>query len=632
MTDPRSTAVLGRGPLADSLPFTRIGSVAALSSDIHNGAVAVDIPLQEIHARTAAEGIPWLPIRSEPGWITIGPLTLPGTPGCALCVARRRHRNREDTTPRQELRRRWPQPAGNMVIPPTILNTVGTLVMDQFAPTNTRTVGAVLRMSFLDGTMRRHPFLADPSCPRCADLPPDTELAAKWPRVRLPKATSDTFRLRDINEQASQLRDLYVDAETGLISSLDSAWLGGVSTAVARRATGQDADDSQHGYGRAEDSDTAKVMAVAEALERQAAERPLGRRTVIRGSYAELAERALDPRTLGTPADELYSIHGYPYTLFSPHHETNWVWAHSFGEGKALLVPESVAYYGVDATPAWFGETSNGCALGSTIEEAVLYGLLEVAERDAFLMAWYGRLPLPHVDLESAADRRIPVLAGLIEQLFDCEVTVLAAFMEQRIPAVVTLARHRDEKAGPASAFAAAAHLAPERAILSALRELGPLLYGLRARYTPDVVAPLLDDPSLLISMDQHAALYTHPGSRSRTDFLTLSNSRVTLDSLTAQASWPKYDDLSADLDELTARYLATGLDVIAVDTTSTEQSAGGLRSAKVLVPGTVPMAFGHPYRRTANLPRLLTVPEQLGYRVGRLSPDELNADPHPFS
>ena len=37
-------------------------------------------------------------------------------------------------------------------------------------------------------------------------------------------------------------------------------------------------------------------------------------------------------------------------------------------------------------------------ACGATLEEAILSGLLELVERDAFLIAWYNRLSLPLVD------------------------------------------------------------------------------------------------------------------------------------------------------------------------------------------------------------------------------------------
>ncbi|MET9239211.1 YcaO-like family protein [Nonomuraea sp. NPDC003709] len=38
------------------------------------------------------------------------------------------------------------------------------------------------------------------------------------------------------------------------------------------------------------------------------------------------------------------------------------------------------------------------CALGGSMAEALLYGLLETVERDAFLMTWYGRLPVPRIE------------------------------------------------------------------------------------------------------------------------------------------------------------------------------------------------------------------------------------------
>jgi ribosomal protein S12 methylthiotransferase accessory factor YcaO-like protein len=39
--------------------------------------------------------------------------------------------------------------------------------------------------------------------------------------------------------------------------------------------------------------------------------------------------------------------------------------------------------------------TSNGVAVSGCLTEAIFCGLLEIAERDAFLMTWYGRLIRP---------------------------------------------------------------------------------------------------------------------------------------------------------------------------------------------------------------------------------------------
>src|SRR5699024_3898192 len=67
------------------------------------------------------------------------------------------------------------------------------------------------------------------------------------------------------------------------------------------------------------------------------------------------------------------------------------------------------------------------------------------------------------------------------------------------------------------------------------------------------------------------------------------------------------------------------------VDQTTAEHRAEGFSCAKVIVPGLVPMTFGHDYRRLTGLPRLLTVPRVLGHRERDLTPEELNPHPHPF-
>jgi ribosomal protein S12 methylthiotransferase accessory factor len=521
------------------------------------------------------------------------------------------------------------------MVAPMLVTAAARLVRDEvgmaFAgAVVARTDGAILRLSLLDGSVRRHRFLPDPWCPRCSDLPPDTRLGAALPRRPLIKAAPGEFRLHQLH---SWVADRYVDAETGLIASVDAGSRAGTPTAVAHLVPARVHSDSQHGFGRAGDYRSARLTALAEALERSSGERPGGRRSTVRGSYEELADDAIDPRTLGTPPQELYRLPDYPFVPFAPDQRTNWVWGYSFGRSAPVLVPQSIAYYGrrPETEPHWVFETSNGCAAGSCLEEAILYGLLEVAERDAFLMTWYARLAVPRVDLDSAADRRIPLIEEMLARRFGCEVMIFSTMLEQRVPTFLTFAVNRTAKARWAMAFGAAAHLDPERAVRSALLEIATLLEALSAGRDFAAVEPMLADPLLVREMDDHSALYAHPATLPRADFLDGDGPRLPLSAVTARAGWPRHADLADDLDELVGRWLAAGMDVIAVDTTSTEQAAGGFASAKVIVPGTLPMTFGHAFRRTEDLPRLLTVPRLLGYRDRDLRPEELNPHPHPF-
>jgi ribosomal protein S12 methylthiotransferase accessory factor len=96
-------------------------------------------------------------------------------------------------------------------------------------------------------------------------------------------------------------------------------------------------------------------------------------------------------------------------------------------------------------------------------------------------------------------------------------------------------------------------------------------------------------------------------------------------------AAWPAHTDHTDDLREMLRRYRESGLDVIVVDQTSAEQVAGGFRCVKAIVPGTLPMTFGHHARRLRGLPRVRTVSQRLGYTAQPLRDDQINLDPHPF-
>ncbi|MEU7748603.1 TOMM precursor leader peptide-binding protein [Nonomuraea sp. NPDC049158] len=591
---------------------------------------------QHAYRHATAARIPWLPVRTDTGWVLIGPAARPPRPGCPLCAERRRASNRADARARRALREQYGQELATRpcaLVTPLLAAAVGALVAAEADrlhrdPASARTDRALLRISIETGLLTRHPVLPDPLCPDCADLPADRPRVP--PLGPSPKSDPDIFRRRSLAGCHAELERLYVDAETGLIQSLATGTARGSATAVAHLRPAIARHDSNHGYGRSRDFASARLTAVAEALERHAGLRPRGRRTAVHAPYAEVADRALDPRTLGLYPDEWYGRPDFPFTRFDPVRPTAWVWGYSFARAEPLLVAESYAYYGArpEGDPGFAYECSNGCAIGGCLVEAIFHGLLEIAERDAFLTTWYTRLPAPRVDLDSAADRRVPMTAARIRHDLGYEVMAFDITLEQGVPAFWTMAVDRAGGPGrPYTMCGAAAHPYPDHALASALAELGPGIEGLTRRYDAEQAACLLADPDRVREMDDHALLYGHPDAFRRLAFLPVDGPRLPI----AGETWPARDDLAGDLAELVGRYLATGLDVIAVDTTGPEQRAGGFACAKVLVPGTASMTFGHRFRRTHGLPRLLSLPRLLGHRDRDLCPGELNPDPHPF-
>ncbi len=125
--------------------------------------------------------------------------------------------------------------------------------------------------------------------------------------------------------------------------------------------------------------------------------------------------------------------------------------------------------------------------------------------------------------------------------------------------------------------------------------------------------------------------VYFHDAAFDRFDFLLSGSEPGGFDDLADTWHWPELTDLRDDLRELMARYLDRGLDIIVVDQTAPEHRTGGLSCVKVIVPGALPMTFGHENRRIHGLPRLYTVPAELGFRDRILTPADINPHPHPF-
>ncbi|MGH3826867.1 MAG: YcaO-like family protein, partial [Pseudonocardiaceae bacterium] len=435
---------------------------------------------------------------------------------------------------------------------------------------------------------------------------------------------------------------LYTDPETGVIAHLSTGMAGGCAISVAALEPATSRSAGQSGYGRTLSFRTARLSALTEALERYAGRAPRGRRTAVRARYIDIADRAVDPTTFGLFPDERHDLPEFPYPRYHPERELPWVWGYSFARQEPVLVPENLAYYthGAHAgTDEFIYEVSNGCALGGCLTEAVLHGLLEVAERDAFLMTWYAQLPAPRVDLDSATDRAIPLLVERVRHTLGYTILTFDTTLEHGIPsfwllAVDTQPDPARPSARPSALCAAGAHPLPEHALLGALCELTTSLGARLATYPnrdTTEVERLLTDPDAVRTMDHHGLLYSQPRAFDRLAFLPLDGPARPLTDVAHPSRWPARSDLAEDLCELIGRYLDTDLDVIVVNQSTPEHQAGDLSCVKVLIPGTLPMTFGHRFRRTDGIPRLLSIPHLLGYRAHNLRPDEINPHPHPF-
>ena len=140
----------------------------------------------------------------------------------------------------------------------------------------------------------------------------------------------------------------------------------------------------------------------------------------------------------------------------------------------------------------------------------------------------------------------------------------------------------------------------------------------------------MLHDSSLVRQMDDHGMLYGLPQAEERLSFLLDNNGPMR--TFKEEFKWKSnHTDLTDDLQDILQVFRQLNLDVIIVDQTTPETIRNGLYCVKVLIPGMLPMTFGHHLTRLTGLERVLRVPMELGYTDKPLTPEQLNPFPHPF-
>jgi ribosomal protein S12 methylthiotransferase accessory factor len=653
--------LIGQGLVHAALRQRLEGTCRVMSSDIEAchaglGACAVIVLAADgwdpglhiaFNAECLAQGIPWLPAFVEPGRAVIGPCVLPGERGCVVCAQTRRRAACQDAEEFSQLTERYASelaaPSGSWLTTSTA-ELIAAFVADEVdrmtaRPVQARTRNALIYLDLADSATSVHRFLADPLCQACGTVPDDTEEAARIVIRPRPKFSPTAYRVRPLSHQKDRDRLLarYVDAEVGILPGLakiPDSLFPNVAAPVGSRQLSHRAT----GFGRSLSFQAAELTAVTEALERYGGLQPGSRRTVVRGTYNQLNQTALDPTRLGLPSEAHYPVPGFPFSRY--HHDLtlDWVWGYSFAAQRPILVPERSAYYGLGRREAAdrgvFSETSNGCALGGCLEEAIFYGLLEVAERDAFLLTWYAMLGVPRIDLASLEDRQAMLIIERIEYVTGYTVQAYNTTMEQRIPCVWVMAVDEQNRADqPKALCAAGAHLDPERALVGALLELAgqPQRSAREYRDNRDRILAMVTDPFMVRRMEDHGQLYYAPEAFERLSFLVDSPRTQTFADAFDHCRRPPSLDLSDDLHQVIAAYLDTGLDVIVVDHTTTEHALEQFSCVKTIVPGTLAMTFGYRSQRLHGIERLSRIPHQLGYSPRPLTDADLNPHPHPF-
>ncbi|WP_370966738.1 TOMM precursor leader peptide-binding protein [Amycolatopsis sp. cg9] len=553
----------------------------------------LDPRLAVVDAEHRRAGRPWLLARPFGAQVWIGPVLQPAG-ACWHCLTHRLwgHRHAEACV-QEELGHAGPARRPMPALPP-LTSAAAHLVALEAAKwvAGYRYHGqqCVWTLDTLDLQGRLHELRRRPQCPGCGD-----PWQVAWRSVRpvtlrpAKKATTGGggHRTATPSQMLERHRHL-ISPVTGIIKEIQpdpaappfaNAYRSGPN--VARGITGMAALRAglrcENG-GKGVSPLDAEVSALCEAAERFSGNFQ-GDELRIRGSYDELGEEAVHPNACMLFAGRQYvdrlawnRAHAdfqHVPEPFDPAARTDWtpVWSPS---GRRRLLPTSYLYYGTPRESAARGvrADSNGAAAGSSLEDAILQGALELVERDAVALWWYNRTPVPGVDLASFADAWLEEMAGNYAAI-GRELWVLDVTSDLGVPVTVALSRRTD---GPHEdiMMGFGAHLDPRIAVRRAVTELNQMLPVVQEG------GHGLDDPDArrwlaYATVANQPYLRPAAGQRMRT---------------AADFPFVNRPDVRDDVEALGRVFDRAGLELLVLDQTRPDV---GIPVVKVLVPGLRP-------------------------------------------
>ena len=594
--------------------------------------------LGEVNRRRLEAEAPWMLVRPRGMEALFGPVFRSDRQGpCWDCLAFRLRGHREVHNFLRNL-------AGEeaafkpFATQPTVLEAlygliaaeiVKWLVLDEASPMDRQAIA--LNVGAFTST--HHRVMRRPQCPACGDeamrrpdrppvplclkASPKTHRTSGGARAVAPEVTLGKYRhlVSPISGVVTWLKRTTDESDPWLHVYWAGANLGMRSRSLSslRRSL------RSKSAGKGSTREQSEVSALCEAVERYSGSRH-GDEIRTRMRLTELAggDEAIHPNDVQLFSDRQFdnarsiNAKGHPYNIvparLDPDVEMDWTPVWSLTGQRHRYLPTSLLYSmpAEERGPSDLIADSNGCAAGNTLEEAILQGFYELAERDAFAIWWYNRLRLPAVDLASFDD---DYLAAASDYYARCErnLWMLDVTSDIGIPAFVALSR-RPGAPTEDIIYGAGAHADPRLAALRAICELNQCLTWLPRPGRGDG-RPMIDDP---------LALWWWKTAR-LADCCWLAPAAE--EPLRKASQYPEVEttDTREDVEYCRALVEARGMEFLVLDQTRPDI---GMPVVRVIVPG-----MRHFWARFAP-GRLYEAPVALGRRGRPLAEADLNPAP----
>src|SRR5512146_2045233 len=431
-TAPAGTPPAGTAPNGAALSGTSVPSgtgaaappvIVAVTSSMTEPALAA------INAVCLRAGLPWTLVRPHGHVLLLGPHLVPGRTGCWECLRQRWTANEQldsflaglpaaGTSAARTSAQTQPSGPRDRVRPAlTSLTAALAGLLAAELPVlalrghSDRITGRMVALDTTDLTLSHHPLVRQPHCPACGE----PAAAGHGARVtlRAGRERRDETGGLAAERAAATVRRLehHVSSYLGVISRLAPVAAGdGMFSYSARHpftrpASAADLRGQLRGLsgGKGPTDAEARASAMAEAIERycgtwqpdraehQASFAQHGPGAAVRPSDILLfSPRQYAGRRELNPG--LAHFHRIPEPV-ADDTVISWTDGWSLTNDRQVALPAAYCWYGHPslASAPVCGADSNGCAAGDSLEDAVLRGFCELAERDSVALWWYHR-------------------------------------------------------------------------------------------------------------------------------------------------------------------------------------------------------------------------------------------------
>ena len=430
---------------------------------------------------------------------------------------------------------------------------------------------------------------------------------------------------REGNAAAYDVSRGIISARTGIVTSMNPFESKLLPRAmVARIATCARVDglgDIEYepfelaGFGAGTSTLEAESAAIGEAVERYGSVVGSGRVDVEWGTYREFEDDAVHGDAFALPSSREIND---PLVPFDENAPRGWVRGHDLTVGVTTLVPAQLVLpsyrprFDSERIASW---TSNGLAAHRDERAAVLAGLREIEERDAFVIRYLNRWTPPEMPIRGISADVNFLLSTLPDEL-PLKVRAWDITLDLGQP-VVLVGVFSSDDALPPVCFGAACGGDYDYALRKGFFEAFYIMASMSKRgFRRTVPEPL----GTIASPRQQFQQSLRPGYRETLSWL-----------LDEYVEWsPAVCQGGGALSEVLHSVAERGLRVITVDLTPPELRDLDWHVCHVFVPGAQPLSFGQVRRATSR--RLYELPIEFGLRDEVARELDLNPVPHPFA